>query len=347
MDVERLLSDLDADAPCGPNLEYDDQFGTMSRAAIGKPEQRMGDSVVDAVDPDWRTVRSEALALFDRTKDLQVLLYLTQACLRLDGFKGLAPCLALLAGLIERHWNHVHPQLDPDDDNDPTFRVNVISSFCGPETLLLPMRTIPLVVSRAAGRFNLNDILIAQGKMSAPEGAEDLPDSSIVEAAFMDCDIEELKSTALAVRQSFESLEAVDKSLTAALGAGLAADLTPLKKLLREIDVILQEQMARRGLGAEETGGETVAGFDAAGAGSASAPAGPAALPGRLNSREEVIRVLDLANEYFTRVEPSSPVPLLLNRAKRLVSKDFLDIIRDMAPDGMNQAELIRGPETE
>jgi len=347
MDVERLLSDLDADAPCGPNLEYDDQFGAMSRAAIRKPEQRMGDSVIDAVEADWRSVRSEALALFDRTKDLRVLLHLAQASLHLEGFKGLAPCLEILAGLVERHWNHVHPQLDPDDDNDPTFRVNVISSFCGAETLLIPIKTIPLVVSRVAGRFSLNDILIAQGKASAPEGAENLPDASLVEAAFMDCDIEELSSSAQAMRQSIGHVEKTDQVLTELLGAGLSADLSPLKKLLREIDGILQEQLARRGVSAEQAGDDAVATGSDSGGGSAAAPAGPAALPGRLNTREEVIRVLDLANEYFTRVEPSSPVPLLLNRAKRLVSKDFLDIIRDMTPDGVKQAELIRGPETE
>ena len=243
MDVERLLSDLDADAPCGPNLEYDDQFGAMSRAAIRKPEQRMGDSVIDAVEPDWRSVRSEALALFDRTKDLRVLLHLAQASLHLDGFRGLAPCMEILAGLIERHWNHVHPQLDPDDDNDPTFRVNVISSFCGSETLLFPMKMVPLVVSRAAGRFSLNEIFIAQGKAAAPEGAENLPDRALVDAAFMDCELDELTSSAQAVRQSIEHVDTADKALTAILGAGLSADLSPLIKLLREIDGILQEQL--------------------------------------------------------------------------------------------------------
>ncbi len=342
MDVERLLADLDAEAACGPNLEYDDQFGAMSRAAIRKPEQRMGDSVVDAVEPDWRTVRSEALALFDRTRDLRVLVYLAQSSLHLDGFNGLAPCLELLAGLIQRQWEHVHPQLDPDDDNDPTLRVNVISSFCDPETFLRPMKAIPLVVSRAAGRYSMSDILIAQGKAAAPEGAENLPDGGLVDAAFLDCDLGELTSTANAVRQSMNHVETADKALTEILGAGISADMSPLKRQLREIDTVLQEQLARRGVSADGTAGET-----ASAAADGSSPAGPAALPGRLNSREEVVRVLDLASEYYMRAEPSSPVPLLLNRAKRLVSKDFLDILKDMAPDGMNQAEMIRGPESE
>ena len=35
-------------------------------------------------------------------------------------------------------------------------------------------------------------------------------------------------------------------------------------------------------------------------------------------------------------VEPSSPVPLLLQRAKRLFAKDFLEILRDLTPGGVD-----------
>ena len=57
------------------------------------------------------------------------------------------------------------------------------------------------------------------------------------------------------------------------------------------------------------------------------------------------MRALDEIIRYFERAEPSSPVPLLLRRAQRLVDKNFLDILRDLAPDGVQQAELFRGSE--
>ena len=53
--------------------------------------------------------------------------------------------------------------------------------------------------------------------------------------------------------------------------------------------------------------------------------------------------MLDRACEYFHRYEPSSPVPLLLERAKRLMSKDFVEILRDLAPDGIAQFEVVSG----
>ena len=45
----------------------------------------------------------------------------------------------------------------------------------------------------------------------------------------------------------------------------------------------------------------------------------------------------------FGSNEPSSPVPLFLERAKRLVAKDFLEILADVAPEAITQAKLAGG----
>src|SRR5690242_21313615 len=37
--------------------------------------------------------------------------------------------------------------------------------------------------------------------------------------------------------------------------------------------------------------------------------------------------------------EPSSPIPLLLERAKRLVAKDFLEVLAELAPDALGRSE--------
>jgi type VI secretion system protein ImpA len=63
----------------------------------------------------------------------------------------------------------------------------------------------------------------------------------------------------------------------------------------------------------------------------------------QIRSRDEVIRALDKICEYYQRSEPSSPLPLMLERAKRLVPLGFLELIRDLAPDAVAQAEALRG----
>ena len=56
-----------------------------------------------------------------------------------------------------------------------------------------------------------------------------------------------------------------------------------------------------------------------------------------------MIRALERISDYFRQHEPSSPVPLLLDRAKRLVAKDFVEILRDLTPTGVAEALLIGG----
>ena len=65
---------------------------------------------------------------------------------------------------------------------------------------------------------------------------------------------------------------------------------------------------------------------------------------GPINTRADAMRLLDLVVEYYERNEPASPLPLLLSRARRLAGKGFLDLLRDLAPDGLSQAEKIAGP---
>jgi type VI secretion system protein ImpA len=109
--------------------------------------------------------------------------------------------------------------------------------------------------------------------------------------------------------------------------------LKPLVLDLTEIKHALGQQLAARGVGAAEADG-------AGGAAKAGGGGG-----GEINSREDVVLQLERLCEYYRRHEPSSPVPMLLRRAKRLVSKEFMDIIRDLTPGGVAEAELLGGIE--
>ena len=60
------------------------------------------------------------------------------------------------------------------------------------------------------------------------------------------------------------------------------------------------------------------------------------------------MRALEAVADFFRQHEPSSPVPLFVERAKRLVSKNFLEVLADVAPDGLSQARVVGGvPEGE
>ena len=331
--VDDLLQEISPEDPCGENLEYDPDFVAMEQAARGKEEQQVGESVVPAEEADWRTVKSKALDLFKRTKDLRVAVYLTRAMVPIDGLVGLHDGLKVVQGLIERYWDDLHPKLDPDDNNDPTIRVNALLNLCGQETMLRPIREVELASAKGIGRFTLRDFLVADGKLPAPQSLDTPPPGMAeVDAAFMSCDLEELQEKAEAVKESIGLVESIESALMNKVGPTQAVGFSPVTDPLKELHEILSAQLVRRGVGVPETGGGEGAGRP---------------VTGEINTREDVIRALDKACDYFRRNEPSSPVPLLLKRAKKLLSKDFLEIVRDLAPSGVQEVEKIRGPESE
>ena len=67
------------------------------------------------------------------------------------------------------------------------------------------------------------------------------------------------------------------------------------------------------------------------------------AINGTIQSRQDVVRLLDRICEYYARTEPSSPLPLLLRRAQRLAEMDFLQIVDELTPAMRAQLEPIVG----
>lgn len=351
IDVESLLSEITVDAPCGEDLEYDAQFTEMEKLSQGTPERQYGNTIIPGEPPDWRGVGKAALNLLERTRDLRVAVYLTRALLNTDGLMGFADGLALLEGLIERYWDHVYPQLDPDDNNDPTLRINTIIALCDPETTLYDLRGAPLVSSRALGRFSLRDVQIAAGLLT-PVVTDDEeqaapPNQSMINGAFQDVLLEDLQAVVDATAAAFERTERIEALLTDQVGVTQAPDLSALTGVLKEIRQVLHEQLQRRGVSVE---GEVETGdVETMEPGSVGGSAGTAQrmVVGEIASREDVIRALDKICEYYSRHEPSSPVPFMLRRTKKMVRMDFMELLRDLAPGGTDQADLIFGLQPE
>jgi type VI secretion system protein ImpA len=47
--------------------------------------------------------------------------------------------------------------------------------------------------------------------------------------------------------------------------------------------------------------------------------------------------------DYYQEFEPSSPIPILINRSKKLVHSDFLDIVKDIFPEALEQIKTLGG----
>jgi type VI secretion system protein ImpA len=342
MNVEPLLSEVSPEAPAGENLEYDPEYLELMREAQGVPEHGIGDTFVAAVEPNWRDVRDHSVSLFSRTKDLAVGLRLTEALLKLEGLPGFRDGLALINGLLGTFWDTLYPQLDPDDGNDPTLRLNILAGLTDSGLFLSKLRAVPLTNSISAGRFGLRDIAWATGRVPHPEEVVP-PKAEMIEAAFKDTDAAELQASAAAVEAAIELVKAIDGILGQRIGAARGVEFEPLLRVLGEIRTELRKYAPG---GAD---GGVVAG-DAAGGGATGDASrggtggnGRPSAPGEVRSPEDVIAAIDRICDYYARLEPSSPVPLLLRRAQRLVGKGFLDIVRDLSPEVVRQIETLGG----
>jgi type VI secretion system protein ImpA len=343
VDVDVLLQELTPDAPCGPNLEYDPAFLELEQSVIGKPEVQYGDTIVPAVPPEWKQVKKDALELLERTRDLRVAMPLARALLALHALPGFADGVGLLRRLIEERWDSVHPELDPDDDNDPTLRINSLAQLADPATVLREVRETTFIMLPGLGPLSLRALEQASGEAAVPDGQSALTLDSI-HAALADVSEEALQSAVDAVTRARDSVTGIEDALMRQVGSAQALNLDVLTRQLRRIADLL----ATRAAGA--VAGDQTFDADAAADGAAAdgAPVARAAgISGDIASRADVVRMIDKILAYYQRYEPSSPVPMLLERAKRLAPMSFMEVMENLAPDSLAQLYVIRGPEPE
>jgi type VI secretion system protein ImpA len=340
VDLEALAQPASSEPPSGPNLQYSPEYANLERAAAGKPERQIGATIVPAEPPDWRAVREQSGALLAASKDLRVAVLLVRALVETEGFEGLAGGLKLVRRLVEEHWPTLHPLLDVEDHDDPTFRVNAMAGLTHRD-VLQAIRSAALITSKAFGSVSLRALDGAaprQAAAGAKPGPSQGPSAGALEAAFQQVTPEALaQATATLARCTQEA---------AALALGWAErlpsagpDFTELRRTLAQAHQALRTRMEQR-QGAAEATGEATNGVASEGTGEA-APA--AALRGEVRSRDDVLRAIDAICAYYARAEPSSPVPLLLQRCRRMVTMSFVDILKEMLPESVAGLQKIAG----
>jgi type VI secretion system protein ImpA len=342
VDVPLLLAAVSANSPCGEDLEYDADFLRLERDSRGQPERSMGDSILPAEPPEWRSIQQQSLDLLARSKDLRITHFLLQSSLALEGIPGLARVLTLISELLKQYWPDLHPRLDADDDNDPTVRINALAGLTSDVTIRLLRESI-LARSRTFGAVSLRAAANASGLQSFADeslGAEQLA------GALLDSDPEQLEIIRAALLEARSAAEAIEQQVSDQVGSAQGVDLGPLKQPLKMALQILGQFAPQSG---DNDLADPVEADHTAPVEHTSASSAPrsSTVPGEINNRDDVLRSLDRILAYYTRHEPSSPLPVLLNRAKNLVHADFAAIVRNLIPDGMSQFENLRGPESE
>ncbi|OZI63557.1 type VI secretion system protein TssA [Bordetella genomosp. 11] len=341
MEFAEILSTLDPRLPCGEDLEYDADFLRLQQSAAERSEQQFGTTIIPAQAPDWREVEKQALGLLERTRDIRVVSHLSRAWTETRGLPGYADGLTLCADALERYWDAVHPRLDSVGENDPLPRVNALASLGDVQGCGRSARSAALL-DGVHGKLSLRDAESILDGSRAQSDAYPGGRSRLVE---------QLRQAWLAGDPHLAGLVAARRALRRIqdlVAARLGGEWMPdYAAILRGMDIVAQELddgAPHAGARAEADNEETAADADAGSQPRAAGGTAEATVrwqDAQIHTRDEAMAMLTKVCAYFEIHEPGHPAPYVIRRAQQLIPLSFHDIMRNLAPQGLEQFELL------
>jgi type VI secretion system protein ImpA len=332
--IERWLQPLPDDMqPCGPDLEYDNAMLALNQSAAGKPETQFS----PGTPPDWPSVREQAEALFDRTRDLRIALLWVRAMVRLEGFLSLPQGLRLLHGLLERFWDTLHPV---PEDGDAYARMNTLALLREPDGLLGDIRQSTLSTQRGVGELRVRSVEVALNLFPPRAGEATLSRDQVTQ--MLEGAVRQDERLRRAPESALQHLRALSRLLDERVGTE-APDFRPLFTMIKAVASVMPTAVQADAQEGEPESDIDVTTTSAEGI----SPSASGRLTGTVRSREDAVRAIDMICEYLERAEPTNPAPLLLRRARRMINRNFLQLLKELAPDALPEVARVMGVDTE
>jgi type VI secretion system protein ImpA len=285
-------------------------------------------------EPDWGKLESRCEDLFKVTRDLRVASFYSAALLRTHGFQGFAHGLEVIRRMILASEYRAHPQFDAGDRAVLLERWYTLAALGAPYKqegdllrIVEGVRTVPVAKNKSSPCRYL-DVVTARNLA----GGMDVSTIERLRAEWKKVLVEERVAMSASLTASLGALAEVEAVLLEQtpedlVPAGVSSK--PLHGLVLEINGLLE---FLNGSAPQPT---MISG----------AQVGTAALLGEIHSRGDAIRFLQQAADFFRKTEPSSPVPYFVDRAIRLVDRDFMGLLGDLVPDAVPRFQSLTGVE--
>ncbi len=357
IDLEALLAPIPGDNPAGENLRYDGTYDLIKEARRADEALAQGEWERELKVAEWpKVIEIATQALAKKAKDLQVGAWLAEALVKndqLDRFAGLRDGLKLIRQLQELFWDHLFPEIDPEDDEGPLrARANVLEAL--DNWLAVAIKEVPLTNSamglkysylqwEGSKQFEIPENLEAlsaeeqerANELKARVAAEGKITSEDWRKAYRTTPRAFYEERYQLLNECWEEVKALDRTMDDRLGRETPG-LKALQKSLDEIRSLVERLVKEKRIaepypeevataeGASEAGAEvTLAGEGAA----LSVSTGP------VRSRKEALKRLAEVAEYFRRTEPHSPVSYLVQRAINWGNMPLEVWLRDVIKD--------------
>jgi type VI secretion system protein ImpA len=332
MEIEdaALLEPIAAELPCGESLEDTQLLASFDAYGL------FGRSAPSSAETDWREIRDRAREALDKSKDFRLLTHFACAVVRTEGFAAFVQTLAVAARWLESWGEEVFPRID----EDAILRRSALNGFADRMATVDGVRRAPILKHSQLGAVSIRDIEIATGQLTLPEGETAPYSEEQLNAFFAATGMEDLQDLQDQLETAMASLKSIEEAMRSRSGIQAAPDFAiladPLARTLKRVNDNLATRARDAGSSTESDGEDS--------SGNAAGPAAVGGAPvGVVRNRQDATRALDAVADFFRTHEPSSPIPLLIERAKRLVAKNFLEVLAELAPEALAPAKAASG----
>ncbi|WP_010187917.1 ImpA family type VI secretion system protein [Sphingomonas sp. PAMC 26605] len=326
IDIEALLAPFGDEAGTGPDLAYDPKRHAIETAFDAPVSIDASGVIEDVPVTDWRSVVTAIEEQAKRTKDVWLAVYLARAGARAGRFDWIEAGLDYLAGLVERYWPSVHPQLG---EYGFQGRKGACDTLVNYREFVGPLQTAPLFSHPRYGSFSGSDLQRFHRAGDAEDGY------GAFRAALAEGGEAELRAIGPRLRGIDSLVRRTDAILVAEGGSESGTNFAGL------YDAIGAVRAAIAAFAPEAPAMSNDSDFVSDGAPSAIADRTTTTAISGVRNRDEVRRALALIVEYYRVHEPCSPVPLLLTRAQAWVEYSFLDVLGDIAPGAVPDVRML------
>ena len=350
MRFDSLLNPVSESEPCGPDLDEfgDNKYLNYMLGADNRMPSRYLDSETGApVDLSKIDLKADTKAIagfLEQSRDLR-LLTLEARLQALSGqIVGFSQCVQAIAALLGKYWEEVHPK---GFDGDFTLRQNTISVLDDRTTIVLPLQYSPVIRDARAGAISLRDHQVATGTAAAREGERTLDINQITETLRSEAHRNEIDVVHASLSAAGQALNSIQAAFDEGTNYQYSPNFDLLTGVLRQLLKFIESARPDLGGGAADAA-EAAASAEAGpstanGAAVLSAPQGAPARAEAITiaSHAAAASALLAAEQYFGRLEPSSPALILVHQARLLVGKPLVAALEALMPDTAEHASII------
>lgn len=328
---------ISSDQPVGDNLFYDPVYDQIKEARReDDPTLSQGVWQREFKKSDWQLVESLCTdALTQKTKDLQIAGWLTEAWIMTNHLNGFQEGVNLIQSLCEAFWEQIHPEIKEDDKERRLHFFEWLDS-----TFSLRLSTIPFIEdSLGTTQLSLSDWMLANRLDNVVKRAPE-PQKVIRKAvqnnemtlerinqALGGCSFDLLNALNLSLTQSLALYESFKKSLDTLLEDNSRPAMNATVETLREMQRFTKAGLDNHPASSPSEKEEETAPLASEGdAGPVEESGSPFSRP--LTRSNAYLMIGEIA-DFLQASDPHSPAPALLKRISTWENKSITDIFND------------------